>query len=241
MATTPIARSRDRLGASETVTRTVTVNEFEALSLAAATSSRFTPGAPIARSARARDAGAAAAAILAGAQSPVARPGARSSPRSCIRRRDPRGHTLTALSPPRQARRRATHRFRLPLHQPARRRPRRGLVTSARTPAASRTQSRHPPIVLRHNDGFVPLFAACAELPAVVCAVVHPCRPRSLQGAVGAAAQISSNPCCRSRGEDPRRGATEGIDIAPFDVAVEHSHAAAAKASSSRVPARPTR
>jgi phosphate acetyltransferase len=108
-----------------------------------------------------------------------------------------------------------------------------GVVTvSAPTRRVVYSKLATPQIILRRNDGFVPLFAACAKLPAVPCAVVHPCDKDSLQGAVDAATSelivpYLIGPEARIRAV----AANEGIDISPYPlIAVEHSHAAAAKA-----------
>ncbi len=44
-----------------------------------------------------------------------------------------------------------------------------------------------PQIVLRHNDAFVHLLERCKDIPAVRCAVVHPCDRDSLLGPLEAA------------------------------------------------------
>jgi phosphotransacetylase/acyl dehydratase len=91
-----------------------------------------------------------------------------------------------------------------------------------------------PELLLRRNDGFARLFELGRTLPPVRCAVVHPCDAPSLRGAVAAATAGLIVPVLV--GPEARiRAAAEasGVDLAPFDiVAVEHSHAAAARAAS---------
>ena len=93
------------------------------------------------------------------------------------------------------------------------------------------SQITSPEVMLRRHDGFIPLFAKAAELPAVPCAVVHPCDRDSLQGAIDAAANNLIVP--HLIGPEARIravAAAEGIDISPYPlISVEHSHAAAAK------------
>jgi phosphotransacetylase len=225
------------VGASETVTRTVTAPEVEALSLAAGDVESFhTMGADRTLAKGPSTQGSAAAAIIAG----------------MLNRRLPGpggaiiasqlhyggaihvGDTLTATVTAR-AKHADGHRIdfdcRCTNHHgdvlAA------GVVTvSAPTRRVAYTNLATPQIVLRHNDGFVPLFAACAEMPAIVCAVVHPCDRDSLQGAVDAAAHDLILPFLIGPEAKIRAVAqAEGIDIAPFRIIpVEHSHAAAAKA-----------
>jgi phosphotransacetylase/acyl dehydratase len=89
-----------------------------------------------------------------------------------------------------------------------------------------------PELILRRNDGFAKLFARCADLEPVRCAVVHPCDRASLLGAIEAArleliAPVLVGPEAKIRAV----AQDEGIDLAPYPlVAVEHSHAAAARA-----------
>jgi phosphotransacetylase/acyl dehydratase len=89
-----------------------------------------------------------------------------------------------------------------------------------------------PEVILRRNDGFAPLFARCEALPAVACAVVHPCDRDSLRGALEAARRGLIVPVLV--GPEAKIRATaraEGVDLASWRiVGVEHSHAAAATA-----------
>ncbi len=89
-----------------------------------------------------------------------------------------------------------------------------------------------PEQILRRNDGFAPIFAACESLPAVTCAIVHPCDRDSLLGAVEAArigliVPVLVGPAARIRAV----AKAEGVDLSAYRlVSTEHSHAAAAAA-----------
>jgi phosphotransacetylase/acyl dehydratase len=89
-----------------------------------------------------------------------------------------------------------------------------------------------PEQILRRNDGFAPILAACESLPAVTCAIVHPCDRDSLLGAVEAArigliVPVLVGPAARIRAV----AKAEGVDLSAYRlVSTEHSHAAAAAA-----------
>ena len=89
-----------------------------------------------------------------------------------------------------------------------------------------------PELILRRNDGFAKLFKRCEALPPVTCAVVHPCDRDSLLGPIEAAKRglivpVLVGPEARIRAV----ARAEGVDLSPFQIVpVEHSHAAAAKA-----------
>jgi phosphate acetyltransferase len=89
-----------------------------------------------------------------------------------------------------------------------------------------------PELILRRNDGFVKLLAACKDLPAVSCAIVHPCDPDSLLGPLEAAKRGLIVPILVGPEAKIRAVARAvNIDLAPYRiVATEHSHAAAEKA-----------
>jgi phosphate acetyltransferase len=89
-----------------------------------------------------------------------------------------------------------------------------------------------PELILRRNDGFAQLFAACETLPAVACAVVHPCDRDSLLGAIEAAKMGLIIPILIGPAPKIRAVAkSEGIDLSAYRiVSTEHSHAAAAAA-----------
>ncbi|MBK6600085.1 MAG: bifunctional enoyl-CoA hydratase/phosphate acetyltransferase [Betaproteobacteria bacterium] len=89
-----------------------------------------------------------------------------------------------------------------------------------------------PQLILRRNDGFGKLMKRCDLLPAVTCAIVHPCDAASLGGAIEAARANLIVPVLIGPEAKIRAVArAEGIDISPYQVvSVEHSHAAAMKA-----------
>jgi len=89
-----------------------------------------------------------------------------------------------------------------------------------------------PELALRRGDAFAQLFKACEGLPAVSCAVVHPCDRDSLLGPIEAARRGLIVPVLV--GPEDRIQAVaraEGVDLSSYRVVpVPHSHAAAAKA-----------
>lgn len=89
-----------------------------------------------------------------------------------------------------------------------------------------------PELSLRRGDAFGRLYKACAGLPAVSCAVVHPCDRDSLLGPIEAARRGLIVPVLV--GPEDRIQAiakAEGVDLGSYRVVpVPHSHAAAAKA-----------
>jgi phosphate acetyltransferase len=89
-----------------------------------------------------------------------------------------------------------------------------------------------PELTLRRGDAFARLYKACEGLPAVSCAVVHPCDRDSLLGPIEAARRGLIAPVLV--GPEDRIQAVaraEGIDLGSFRiVSVPHSHAAADKA-----------
>jgi phosphate acetyltransferase len=89
-----------------------------------------------------------------------------------------------------------------------------------------------PELILRRGDAFARLFVACEGLPAVSCAVVHPCDRDSLLGPIEAARRGLIAPVLVGPEEKIRAVArAEGVDLGPYRVvAVPHSHAAAAGA-----------
>ncbi len=94
------------------------------------------------------------------------------------------------------------------------------------------TELATPEVVLRHNDGFAKLLRAAEALEPVRCAVVHPCDPTSLRGAIEAARRHLIVPVLVGPEAKIRTvAAAEGIDIGAYRlVSTEHSHAAAARA-----------
>ncbi len=89
-----------------------------------------------------------------------------------------------------------------------------------------------PELILRHNDVFAKLLKRCGMLAPVTCAVVHPCDTDSLAGPIEAAKRDLIVPILVGPEARIRAVARAGnIDISPYRiVAVEHSHAAAEKA-----------
>lgn len=105
------------------------------------------------------------------------------------------------------------------------------VVIAPQAPVAL-SQVTEPEIVLRRNTGFAPLFARCEALPPVLCAVVHPCDARSLSGAIEAARQRLIDPILVGPEAKIRAAAAAaGIDLSPYRIVSErHSHAAADRA-----------
>ena len=106
----------------------------------------------------------------------------------------------------------------------------RGSVTvRAPTQRIAFTDLATPEIVLRHTDVFARLLKRCHGMPAVHCAVVHPCDHDSLLGPLEAARRglivpLLVGPEAKIRAAAQAAGADlSGIRI----VSTEHSHAAA--------------
>jgi phosphotransacetylase/acyl dehydratase len=109
----------------------------------------------------------------------------------------------------------------------------RGTVTvAAPTRRVAYAEVAPPELILRRGDGFAPLFKACEGLPAVSCAVVHPCDRDSLLGPIEAARRGLITPVLIGPEEKIRAVAhVERVDLGSYRlVPVPHSHAAAAKA-----------
>jgi phosphotransacetylase/acyl dehydratase len=89
-----------------------------------------------------------------------------------------------------------------------------------------------PEVILRRNHGFARLFERARALPPVRCAIVHPCDPNSLAGAIEAARLGLVEPVLVGPEARMRAAAAQAsIDLTPYEiVGVEHSHAAAARA-----------
>jgi phosphotransacetylase len=105
-----------------------------------------------------------------------------------------------------------------------------GQVT-VRAPSQTITVDRRdmPSVVLRRNDVFGRLFRACEPLAPVRCAVVHPCDADSLEGALEAARHGLIEPILVGpRARILAVAQAGGWDISPYRlVDTEHSHAAA--------------
>jgi phosphate acetyltransferase len=89
-----------------------------------------------------------------------------------------------------------------------------------------------PELSLRRGDAFARLFKACEGLPALPCAVVHPCDRDSLLGPLEAARRGLIAPILVGPEDRIREIArAEGADLGSYRIVpVPHSHAAAAKA-----------
>jgi phosphate acetyltransferase len=108
-----------------------------------------------------------------------------------------------------------------------------GTVTvAAPTQRIAFTDMATPEIVLRHTDVFSRLIKRCEGMPAVVCAVVHPCDRDSLLGPLEAARRglivpVLVGPEAKIRAV----AAAEKVDLGSYRiVSTEHSHAAAEQA-----------
>lgn len=108
-----------------------------------------------------------------------------------------------------------------------------GTVTvSAPTKRISYKEITPPQLVLRRGDAFVKLFEACEAIPPITCAVVHPCDRNSLLGPIEAARRGIITPVLVGPEEKIRAVAeAEEVDLSPYSiVSVPHSHEAAQKA-----------
>jgi phosphate acetyltransferase len=106
------------------------------------------------------------------------------------------------------------------------------VAVSAPTKRISYSEVAPPQLVLRRGDAFIKLLKACEEIPPVVCAVVHPCDKNSLLGPIEAAKRGIIEPVLVGP-EDKIRNVAEAeeVDLSPFRiVSTLHSHAAAEKA-----------
>ncbi|MFZ1827984.1 MAG: bifunctional enoyl-CoA hydratase/phosphate acetyltransferase [Candidatus Competibacteraceae bacterium] len=83
-----------------------------------------------------------------------------------------------------------------------------------------------PKVQLRRENRYLELLKACEDLPALSCAVVHPCSADSLRGAIEAAEHGLINPILIGPEDKIRAVADqEGLDIRPYRLAhAEHSH-----------------
>ena len=83
-----------------------------------------------------------------------------------------------------------------------------------------------PKIQMLHEDRFQELLQACEQLPTLACAVVHPCSPDSLRGAIEAAEQKLIAPILIGPELKIRAIADqERLDLTPYRlVPTEHSH-----------------
>ena len=106
-------------------------------------------------------------------------------------------------------------------------------TVSAPTNRISFSEVAPPQLVLRRGDAFVKLFKACERINAVVCAVVHPCDKNSLLGPIEAAKRGIIEPVLvvpEDKIFDVAKA--EGVDLSPYRiVSTPHSHAAGEKAA----------
>jgi phosphate acetyltransferase len=109
----------------------------------------------------------------------------------------------------------------------------RGTVTvAAPTRRIAYTDVATPQMILRRNDAFTRLLRHCEGIPAVTCAIAHPCDRDSLLGPLEAAKRglivpVLVGPEARIRAV----AAAENADLSPYRiVATEHSHESAEKA-----------
>jgi phosphotransacetylase/acyl dehydratase len=89
-----------------------------------------------------------------------------------------------------------------------------------------------PEIILRHTDAFAKLIRKCQGFPPVRCAVVHPCDRNSLLGPLAAAKERLITPILVGpEAKIQAVAAAESVDLSGYVIVpAEHSHAAAAKA-----------
>jgi phosphate acetyltransferase len=89
-----------------------------------------------------------------------------------------------------------------------------------------------PEVILRRTDKYAMLMKKCEPLPAVTCAIAHPCDRDSLLGPIEAARLGLIQPVLVGPEDKIRTVANaEGVDLSPYRlVPTEHSHAAAEKA-----------
>ena len=224
------------VGETVTVTQVVTVTDVEALALAAGNVEAFHLEGGKATHDGVAAQGAASVALIAGAPShrlpgPGSRiVGTRFEYGGTINVGDALTVTVTAKS-----RQDETHSIEFACHCANQR----GDVlatgvanVTAATGRIADSDLATPDRILRRNDGFAGIFAACESLPAVSCAVVHPCDRDSLLGAIEAArigliVPVLVGPSARIRAT----AKAEGVDLSAYRVvSTEHSHAAAAAA-----------
>lgn len=108
------------------------------------------------------------------------------------------------------------------------------IVTGSAEVIAPSVKMRHalgdlPKVQLRHEDRYRVLLRACQELPALSCAVVHPCSSDALRGAIEAAEEQLITPILVGPERRIRTLAEQGeLDIAPYRLApTDHSHQSA--------------
>jgi phosphotransacetylase/acyl dehydratase len=106
------------------------------------------------------------------------------------------------------------------------------IIVAAPTRRVAYAEVTPPELTLRRGDAFAHLFKACEGLPAVSCAVAHPCDRDSLLGPIEAARRGLIIPVLVGPVEKIRAVAqAERVDIDAYRIVpVPHSQAAAEKA-----------
>jgi hypothetical protein len=117
------------------------------------------------------------------------------------------------------------------------------VVVAAPTTHITYSDVATPELILRHNDAFTKLLRRCQGIPAVTCAIVHPCDRDSLLGPLEAAKRGLIIPVLVGPEAKIRSVAeAEKADISAYRIIdTEHSHAAACGRWSSRARARSSR
>jgi len=89
-----------------------------------------------------------------------------------------------------------------------------------------------PQVILRRTDKYARILKKCEGIPAISCAVAHPCDPDSLLGPIEAAKLGLINPILVGPEDKIKAVAkAEGIDLSPYRIVpTEHSHDSAQKA-----------
>ncbi len=225
------------VGASETVKRTLTATDVEALALAAGDVETFHLDlAPNATAEVATAPGAAAIALVAGVLNRrlpgpgSAIVGTQFRYAGRVRAGDTLTVTVTARVKHAEGNRiefdcRCTNADAIVLVE--------GTATvAAPSKRIAYTDIATPDVVLRRNDGLARLLQRCEALEPVVCAVVHPCDHDSLVGAIESAKRGLIVPILVGPEAKIRSVAAEaGVDVTPYRiVSTPHSHAAADRA-----------
>ncbi|HQR10302.1 MAG TPA: bifunctional enoyl-CoA hydratase/phosphate acetyltransferase [Casimicrobiaceae bacterium] len=222
------------VGLSDTVVRTLTATDVEALALAAGDVESFhLELAPDAVAGAASAPGAAAVALVAGVLNRRL-PGPGSAIVGTQFRYAGRvraGDTLTVTV---AARAKLPDGHRIEFDCRCTNSDGEALVDGVATVAApsqriAYTNIATPEVILRRNDGLARLLQRCEGAPPVTCAVVHPCDRDSLLGAVESAKRGLIVPVLIGPEAKIRATAAEaGVDLSPYRiVGTPHSHAAA--------------
>jgi phosphate acetyltransferase len=225
------------IGANDTVVRTLTATDVEALALAAGDVETFhldlAPGA-VAEIATAP--GAAAVALVAGVLNRRL-PGPGSAIVGSHFRYQGKVHAGDTLTVSVTARAKHADGHRIEFECRCTNAEGDVLVEGIATVAApskhvAYTNIATPEVILRRNDGLARLLQRCLNIEPVRCAVVHPCDFDSLMGAIESAKRGLIVPVLVGPETKIRAVAAEAnIDLSPFRiVGTPHSHAAAERA-----------